>query len=169
MCRWKDSSEVEPRAHWYTFSSTPPWWLCQPPYRAEPLVGQGYSWRALLPFSHSSQILLLLKRGTPSVSRPCSPSKNSVRLVMLRTMSSVLWVVRRQWSANSRLVILLRSSLSPGSFMPWLSISLFFAYLGRSRLLLSHWKMHCDSLAMNVWCSWWDSVEQPVAIRHMKW
>ena len=24
MCRWKDSSEVEPRAHRYTFSSTPP-------------------------------------------------------------------------------------------------------------------------------------------------
>ena len=40
MCRWKDSSEVEPRAHRYTFSSTPqfsdradlcivlhPWWI----------------------------------------------------------------------------------------------------------------------------------------------
>ena len=32
-------------------------------------------------------------------------------------------------AVNSRLVILRRTSLFPGSFMPWLSISLFFANL----------------------------------------
>ena len=86
MCKWKNSTEVKPCAHWYTFSST------TSSGRADLCIPRGSRMQLTcsLTFSHSPQILVWLKMSRPKLySQPCSPSKASIRFVTILVISEL--------------------------------------------------------------------------------
>lgn len=152
MCRWKDSSDVDPLAHLYTGSCWLPFWIV-PVLVYNWTLGSSTSWMQGMCCFCSCQICwiaVLFSRGMPMVSFPLSDEKVSINSLMRRVVSSTPCVRHLQCNASSFLVICMEMSSCRVLQMPLALSWDFLAAYNLWRSSASHSNTQGDNLDMKV-------------------
>ena len=172
MCKWNDSSDVDPQAYLYMGSSTPPFFNV-PVWVYNWMAGSSTSCMLEMCCFCSSQfcwIDVFFSRGIPMVSFALSEENVSIRSLMRQVVSSTPRVRRLQWlcKASSFLVICIATScfrfLHTSLEESWPLLAAYNLW----RSLVSHSKTHADSRDIKVAYRAWDSEQQPAANRLIK-
>ena len=146
-CRWKLSSDVEPRAHLSTGSMTPPLWVWPVTvYNSSPIG----SWMHTTCFCCSSQMDLIssFSKGTPRVS--VAIEKERSRASIASVVCLIPLVLLLQCLAISSFVMAFCTDDGGGFGIPAATISPLLADMRRSKSSLSHSKIANERRDMNV-------------------